>query len=547
MSPTPTIHFRRSALMMLLAALFLVTAPHVPRLPPMLILFGLAVGGWWGVQVSRHGHPPLLNTPLRLLLIATIYLIVLFRYGYLMGRDAGVAILLGLMFLKLMEFRERRDPILAAILGYFLAITNFLYDQTPVMALYLLFVTLLLTAALTALSRPGGAPEMRIAAPGPPPRETLRIASRLTLQALPVALVLFVLFPRVPGPLWALPDDAVGRSAFTGVGNSMEPGSITQLTQSYRVAFRVRFHGDPPPRQQLYWRGPVLWHFDGRVWNLPTLPLPATPISARGFSDPITMTITMEPNRERRLFVLGFPVDRPPWTRLQPDLQLLSTKAMHTLIRYEISAVTRFRLSENGLGPRTRAMALQLPRDGNPQARQLAKRWRRDLLEPEQIVETALRHFRSNDFSYTLRPPAMLQDDIDLFLFTHRRGFCEHYAGAFTFLMRAAGVPARVVIGYQGGDLNPYNRNVTIRQSDAHAWVEVHLPHRGWVRIDPTGAIAPNRINRGFMGNVQQTAGVSPLLQLRADSPLLRQIRNTWDALDARWNDWVIDYDHLRQ
>jgi protein-glutamine gamma-glutamyltransferase len=371
----------------------------------------------------------------------------------------------------------------------------------------------------------------------------------LLLQALPLALLLFLLFPRLQGPLWGLPQQG---AAQTGLSDRMSPGDFGQLTLSDEIAFRVEFSTPPPSPNALYWRGPVLWDFDGRTWQT-RFSVPTTSVRVEALGRPITYAITLEPHRQRWLFLLGLPRELPAKvasieTSLGPDLQWLSKTAITQRLRYQIDADLDYRFEADGLSATSRSRTLALP-EGNPQARALAAQWVKQTANQaaseQAIVNQALAHFRNEAFFYSLKPPLLGENSVDDFLFVSRRGFCEHYASAFVVLMRAAGIPARVVTGYQGGELNPLGNYWIVRQRDAHAWAEVWLPNLGWTRVDPTAAVAPNRVERGL--NAALPANERPAGLLTLNTNWLMPLRQGWDLINNQWNQWVLGYNQDRQ
>jgi transglutaminase-like putative cysteine protease len=354
------------------------------------------------------------------------------------------------------------------------------------------------------------------------------------LQALPVMLILFVLFPRIAGPLWKLPED--GRGASTGLSDTMSPGDVTNLSKSDEVAFRVEFDGPPPPADALYWRGPVLADYDGRTWRQLKVASSAPTVEAIG--DPVRYSVLLEPHNQRWLFALDVPLAAPPGARADGALTLLAATQVHERQRYTVHSSPQYRLDPS-LSPDMRRHYLSLPSHAHPKARALAAEWRARGLSDGEIVGAAAAFFRSQPFVYTLRPAPLPLDPVDQFLFETQRGFCEHYASAFTVLMRAAGVPARVVTGYQGGELNPLGDYMIVRQSDAHAWTEVWLEGHGWTRLDPTALVAPHRIERGLADAVP--AG-DPVPFLARSGGLLKALNLQWDAVNNGWNRWVLGY-----
>jgi len=457
---------------------------------------------------------------------------ILLEYRTLLGRDAGVALLVVMLALKLLEGRSQRDASLLATLGFFLLVTNFLYSQTLLTGLYMLACAWLLLAALVSLQFVGAWPGWR------PP--ALRSAA-LLLQALPLMLVLFLLFPRLQGPLWGLPHDAY--AGLTGLSDNMSPGSLNSLIQSDAVAFRAEFRGRIPEAPALYWRGPVLWDYDGQTWTAPRFVsnLNEMPESE---GPTIDYTVTLEPHNKRWLFALEMPTLRPPRSYLTRDMQLLSPTPVRARMRYDMSS--RLQPAYGGDdSPALLQRALQLPAGYNPRTMRLAAELRRRYSDDRQLVAAVLQTFRNENYVYTLTPPLLGQHAVDEFLFDTRRGFCEHYSSAFTVLMRAAGIPARVVTGYQGGQINPVGEYVLIRQADAHAWAEVWVKDAGWVRVDPTAAVSPARVERGIASALPST---DPLpIFVRGDYAALQRLRLTWDSITYTWNQWVLGYSPERQ
>jgi transglutaminase-like putative cysteine protease len=459
---------------------------------------------------------------------------VLLQFGTVIGPQGGVALLVFLSGAKLLETRTARDRLGLLFVGCFLLVAYFLTSQSLAMAGYMVIAASSLVAAMIANTQP--TPDLRA---------TFSTAGRLLLQALPLALLLFVLFPRLQGPLWGLPQQG---AAQTGLSDRMSPGDFSQLSLSDEIAFRVEFATSPPSPSSLYWRGPVLWDFDGRTW-LTRLTVPPNPIRAEGVGQQTSYAITLEPHRQRWLFLLGLPREIPPnlpglETTLGPDLQWMSKNPLNQRLRYQLDADLDYRLDPDGLSAATRARTLALP-EGNPQARMLAAQWASRHRDGQAIVNQALNLFRNEAFFYSLKPPLLGENSVDDFLFVSRRGFCEHYASAFVVLMRAAGIPARVVTGYQGGERNPLGDYWIVRQRDAHAWAEVWLPNLGWTRVDPTAAVAPNRVERGLDAALPVGERATGLMTLNAS--WLMPLRQSWDLINNQWNQWVLGYNQDRQ
>lgn len=524
----------------LLGALVLVLLPHLLRFPLWLAGGCAALLGWRLLHELRGW--PLPGRGVRWLLTLLGIGLVLLAFRTVIGRDGGVALLAVMLCLKLLEIRTLRDAMIAIFIGYFLVISGFLFSQSLFMGAYLFAVVLALTAALAALNHPGQ--QVRDA------RLYLRTGGALLLQALPLMVVMFLLFPRLSGPLWSMPKG--GGSAITGLGDSIRMGTITQLAESAEVAFRVTFDGPLPAADTLYWRGPVLWQTDGRSWQRGGRDMPAPGPDYRPLSGPIRYTVTLEPHDQRWLFALELPTqlplgEIPGGAFLTTDYQLLSRNDIDRRLRYDIASVLDYRMDE--LSGRDWERALQLPEESNPRSRELAARWRAGSNDDAAVVQRALRHFAEQPFYYTRTPPALGDDPVDEFMFQSRQGFCEHFAAAFVTLMRAADVPARVVTGYQGGELNELGDYLIIRQSNAHAWAEVWLDGRGWVRVDPTAAIPPERVvTNGDTARFRSTGFIAGRsAELTALSQALFKMRHGWDALNNGWNQWVLGFDQARQ
>jgi transglutaminase-like putative cysteine protease len=524
----------------LLAGLTLALTPHFVRLPLLLTIPALSLLGWRLLfELRLLPLPPrLVRWLLTLVAVSATYA----TFHTLFGRQAGVGLLVIMLCLKLMEMDTPRDLSVVTGLGYFVLITVFLSDQSIFIGLYMLLVTSLLTTSLVALRRR----QSRI-----PQHANLRRAGLMLVQAAPIALLLFVLFPRIPGPLWSLPADTT--SAGTGLSDRMSPGNISQLSDNEAVAFRVQFEDTLPAPRQRYWRGPVFTRFDGRTWHNPNhrlnntlnIRVAAASLNYRTHGAPLAYTVTLEPHRQRWLFALDLPAKLPPQSALSADFEIIAHRPVQQLRRYRIRSYPDYQLDAQQ--PPTMSRYLQLPLDTAPRARRLAAQWRRQMHGDQAIVDRALRHFRDKPFYYTRRPPLLPDDPVDAFLFDSRRGFCEHYASAFVFLMRAAGIPARVVTGYQGGEMNPLGDYFIVRQSDAHAWAEVWLHDQGWSRVDPTAVIPPDRIEH--IRDLRRIAPESPrsLAAPPWAKQVWRQLGYGWDNLNYHWNQWVVNYDQQRQ
>ena len=514
-------------MILMLSGLALAAGPHVMRVQ-WWVAAGVSTVFLWRLYIAWKDKP--MPSKLLLTLTAIAGLIGVFMtFRTVIGRDAGVTLLVVLLALKLMEMRAARDVFVLIFVGYFLALTNFFYSQTILTGMQMLCTVLAITACLVSIQ----APDRLI-------RANLRTAGTLLAQASPIMLLLFVLFPRVQGPLWGVPQDSA--AGVTGLSDNMSPGTLSRLGQSDAIAFRVKFNGAPPPRGQLYWRGPVFWSFDGVTWRPGLQGQRGAPATVELMGEPIDYEVTLEAHDRQWLFGLEMPSRFPRNARMTPDFQLLSPAPIRTRFRYDMRSYTSYRAATDN--PDEQRAALALPRLGNPRARGLAEEWRRNIQGDEAIMRAAIDYFRNGGFGYTLQPPLLDRNPVDEFLFDTKQGFCEHFASSFTYLMRAAGIPARVVTGYQGGEINPVDQYLEVRQADAHAWSEVWLKDRGWTRVDPTAVVAPVRLDGGLQAAVPQSA--LPLL-MRQDFTWLRSWRNNWNALTNQWNQWVLGYTPDRQ
>ena len=508
----------------------LILLPHVLFQPPQIsawIALGLI---WQGLHLKNR-----LPAPPRWLLFALMLggmALVYASQSTLIGRDGGVSFILMLTALKLLEARNLRDARMVALLGLFLLFTVFLFDQSPFSALWSLFSFALLMSLLNELSHNAE----------PRPLFTSLKSSLIPLgYSLPLAIVLFIIVPRPSAPLFGLPQTTQAR---TGLSDELAPGSINQLSRSPEIAFRATFAGQSPAQSQLYWRGPVFWEYDGQRWSI--IPPEQAMMdeaqkqrSVQPLSTPLDYSLMLEGSNSTILPALDRPLSAPKGANLLRDHSLRFRLPQDARQIIQLQSDPTARLDEN-LPDHLRKLALQLPEADNPLLQDLGAGWQK--LAPQERIQRALRHFQTEGFSYTLEPPVLEdQDGMDDFLFNTRAGFCEHYATSFVLLMRAAGLPARVVTGYLGAERHPEGYWI-VRQGDAHAWAEVWLDNQGWIRIDPTASVAPERIEGGAAAAVPETANQLPAA-LRRDFGFLHRVRLSWDGVENRWNRWVLGFD----
>lgn len=539
--------------LLILCTVALVLAPQIAYLPWWTSGLAAALLAWRGVMAWRGQRLPgkwLLAALLALAISAT-----LLQFRSIVGPEAGVALVVLLLVLKTMEMRARRDAMVIFFLSFFCLVTLFLQSQSLLIALAMVLAVWGLLAALVNAHIPTGYPSLGT---------LLRTSGLLMLWGAPLMLVLFLTFPRLT-PLWGLPTNP--DKASTGLSNTMTVGQVAELAQDQSVALRVRFiptgaeastAQTAPPQRLMYFRGPVLSHFDGRQWtapndgmNWPLLPHSSEHPTAQGLSERWDYEMTLEPHQKRWLLTLDATIARPDIgeRRLMGthDLQWLSMRPITDVLRYQATAHLHYRFGQQ-LPEHLRRSYLRLPQDLNPRTVALAQSLRSSHAEDDTaIIQAALHRLSTQGYVYTLRPDVVTgTHTADSFWFDNKNGFCEHIASAFVVLMRAADIPARIVTGYQGGERNPVDGLWTVRQSDAHAWAEVWIANEGWLRIDPTSAVAPERIEQLQRLAPPSTVFGNAVGQVVSPDTLQR-MRANWEALNHRWNDWVLGYTTRQQ
>lgn len=513
----------RLAVAWLCLSLVLAIVPHLWRLPLWVAVFSLGCVGWRLGIIFRGWIQPAMVTRVVLTVLAVLGTFV--HYDTVFGRGAGITLLILMLSLKLLEINRMRDAYLIAALTYFVIASEFLFSQTPLVALYMFAVVVVVTMTLVVLQDRHGVMEKS---------GVFKRSGSLLLQAVPLMCVLFVLFPRLGSPIWGMPSLS---EAKTGLSDTMSPGSILSLRIDDSPAFRVTFRGPVPPPAKLYWRGPVLWHYDGTTWSRGHVRPRRPRLAAIG--NVRTYRVTLEPHGRHWLYALDMPLGAPPGAVRTGDFELLSRRPVDEQRSYTMRSALRY-VANPTLAPAVRRAALQLLDGYNPRTRRLANAFARRADRPAEVVRLALEYFHNEPFVYSLSPPPLGRNAMDEFLFETRNGYCAHYASAFTVLMRAAGVPARVVTGYLGGDYNSVGDFLVVRQSDAHAWSEVWLRGAGWVRVDPTATIPLSRIHvddfrAAGSGGIEDGWDVVSMLFM------------TWNAIQNNWNQWLVDYDREAQ
>ena len=481
--------------------------------------------------LQRSARPVRVPALLRLAIMAGLLIAIWINFQPLGSRPVYAGLLSGMLALKLLETESVRDARLVVTFSLFLAMCGFLFDQGPIQSLATAVVVVIAFATLHGLV-PGAAgvgDERRV-------MRALLAALKFCALAIPFAAIVFVAFPRLDAPLWGGPEET--RKGRTGMSDRLDPGQLSGIALDDSPAFRVSFDGRVPEPQDRYFRAMVFWSFDGLGWqgNQALHGFEDAPV-VRPTGTPVAYEVTMEPTNQRWIALLDAPVAAPSGMTLGGDLQGRAKTPISTALRYDARSVSRYVLQPE-LPRLQRYRGLQLPIQGNLRARELANSLRARHADDRAFIAAVLGIF-NRDFIYSLDPPLLGKDPIDDFLFGSKIGFCEHFASSFTFLMRAARVPARVVVGYQGGYYNATGNYLTVLNSDAHAWSEVWLPGEGWVRVDPTAAVAPERIERGS----QVLRGAGGWLQ--GDWGLA--VRDRWDMLGAWWNSAIVEFNALRQ
>ncbi|HUA24022.1 MAG TPA: DUF3488 and transglutaminase-like domain-containing protein [Steroidobacteraceae bacterium] len=538
-APRAVAEIERLPLLWVCAASAAALLLHAIQVPAWVTITALGLVGWRLAALLGAARLPggIVRVALGLGLVAAVFA----QFHTLNGLLPGTAMLMLMASIKLLETRSQRDQYVVIGGALFLLLAACLYAQALVWVPLYGAQALLCCAALAVVAYAPASDDGRAPAPGLRTREVIVLAGRTLLFAIPLAIPLFLFFPRLPGHFWALTS---GDEAITGLGDTMTPGGITRLTASYAIAFRVRFEGRLPPPAERYWRGPVLHEFDGTTWQAGRYAVTdAQRLDC--LTTPYRYRLYLEPTFRHWWLALDTVMGPPsPGVRYTEDYQLIAAEPVTQSLSYSATSCTRVR-SLAPLSPAARLDDTRLPAGSNPQTLALAMQLRGRAGSDVAFVQSVLAFFRTGGFTYSLTPPPLGPDPIDDFLFHTRSGFCGHYASAFVDMMRAGGVPARVVTGYLGGQWNPYDGTLTVRQSDAHAWAEVWLADRGWTRVDPTAVVEPERLYRGILDLLP--LGLSVPERLLHTWPLLNTALERWDALNGWWNERVVGFNYRSQ
>jgi transglutaminase-like putative cysteine protease len=539
----PRLSREQSDTLLLLAVIALVAVPHFGHLPHWSVALSMALLAWraWLAITLR----PLPSRLVLFVLLAACLIGTWLSFRTIAGREPGVTLAMMLLALKTLELRARRDAMVIFFLGFFAVLTHFLFSQSLLTAVLMVLAVIGLLTALVGAHMPVGRPPLRL---------RLSLAARMLVLGTPLAAALFLFFPRLASPLWGMPDEL---RATTGLSDRMTVGNVAEVALSEDIVARVQFDGEPPAAAQLYFRGPVLSNFDGRQWTVLAPRFAPRGLQTRELrpqGPAVRYTVTLEPQRKPWLLLLNIPAEPPELpgnpVRLTAELQPVAARVITERVRY---AAQSYPLAQHGpLQPRLALQDdLELPPGFNPRTLAYAAQLRRDPrfadADASTLAAELLRQIRSQNFSYTLAPGPYGRDGVDEFWFDRREGFCEHFAQAFVVLMRALDVPARIVTGYQGAEYNAFDNTYIIRQSHAHAWAEYWQPGRGWLRADPTAAVAPERINtlNRTLSRQRGLFGVQAFATFNAD--WLARLRLGWDAVNNAWNQWVLQYTAERQ
>ncbi|MBU2713067.1 transglutaminase family protein [Zooshikella harenae] len=551
----------RTSLIWLFTTQALVLLPHLLRIPYWVGILAV-VCGCWRIMIfnGRWSYPA---RWLKALLVIGAVTGTFLNYGTIVGLEAGVVLLLCTFLLKLLEMKNQRDAYLVVFLSYFVIVTQLLYSQAIPSAAYTFFTLVVITSALVGLHQQQGTLELK---------KTLRKGAVMMLQAVPLMVLLFIFIPRL-GPIWSV--ELPSQKARSGVSDQMTPGDIAELSKSDALAFRATFTDTIPPQNQLYWRGIVLSELMGRTWRQASreltlagrtgqdLKLSGNPLitwrdqfqrwpnAVKKQGQALNYTVILEPTQQNWLYALAVPQISNVDIGVTRDFTLIAREPVRLRQQYKVRSYPSS-LVDVELPHWLRRQNVQLSAFGNPKTRTFAQQlWDDVEQKPQLYIDRILQYFNRQPFYYTLKPPTLGFNSVDEFLFTSRRGFCAHYASTFVYLMRIAGIPARVIAGYQGGERNTTNNYVQVRQFDAHAWAEVWLEDKGWVRVDPTASVAPERIQDGLEAALAEEGSFledTPLSPIRFKHiGWINRLRLEWDMLEYRWQRFVLNYNQDQQ
>jgi len=502
--------------------------PHMPRLPLWfpLLLIGVVFSRWFTATKYTKPLPKIVVA----IITISVFITIVYFQGFKLNREISVTILAVMTVLKILETWQKRDAWMVVTLCYFVILTRFFYSQDLILVIYLLLSVIIITHTLFILQHDDQKNFLN--------KREIKQTIGLLATGLPLAILLFLFFPRLGSPIWGSPD--FFGNGKTGIGDSMSPGSISQLFIDDSTAFRATFTESIPQNSDLYWRGPVLWDFDGKTWknNLQQT-------SRRSFNSLqsagsyVSYEVELESTGQKYLFALDYINKAPTGSQLKPDQQLTTQHDINQLRHYRATSQLKTYNNNEILSSKDIARLKVLPAAFNPKTITLIQQWKKQVSSPLELIEKVLNLFANDEFYYSYSPPLLEGSTIDQFLFETKSGFCEHYASAFTVMMRAAGIPARIVTGYQGG--TPNKGYLLVKQSDAHAWAEVWIKQKGWLRVDPTAAVSPLRVEQGSQALISQNS------RNWLDNSWSRKLGERYDAVRHNWNKWVRGYNAVKQ
>jgi protein-glutamine gamma-glutamyltransferase len=537
-SSVPEQAISRTSLAWLLCVQVFILAPHFVSIPAWIALVWTIVAFWrWKIFQGAWNYPGKLKKTLLVLLCCSG---LFFSLGSGFKFESMVSLLVIGFTLKLLELKNKKDFVLLIFIAFFILAAQFIAFNHFLAVFYGFGCLVLLCATLMQLYRRAENNNLW---------KNIRPSLAILIQAIPFMVLLFVVMPRL-GSFWAVP---APMQATTGMSDSMSPGDFAELMESNELAFRVSFVSGIPAREKLYWRSLVFSLFNGRTWSQSREQKTEnyfnqgsnnlrSHVEYKG--DKVEYDVIAEASMQPWLYTLAAPESWPRNVAFARDLRLRAFLPVTERMSYRVVSALNYQL--NSLSEEELDFNTQLPKAGNPNTRARAKEWLAETGSTEKLIAKIFDYYRQS-FFYTLKPPPLADDTVDDFLWNTRQGFCEHFSSSFVFFMRAAGIPARVVVGYQGGDINSVDNSLAVRQRDAHAWAEVWLDGRGWVMFDPTGAVAPERVQRGIEQSLSATDRQLLAKPFGSSFKLLLRMREQWDAINLSWTQWVMNYDSNSQ
>ncbi len=541
----------RNSLIMIMAAFAMVVIPHVAQISIFVIAVGLFCVTWrWLIFLGQQKFP---SFAIKAVLVLGCAAGVMLTEGVSQKLETWAALLIIAFALKLLEMKTKRDAYVVVFLSYFIISVEFIFNHSIGIVLYELFVVILITASIIGMNQLHTHVQ---------PIESMKLATKILAQAIPLTIVLFILFPRI-GPIWSIANP--NQTARTGLGEEMTPGDIAKLAQSDEIVFRAIFDDPIPPNDEMYWRGRVYSDFDQGTWSAADIPRKFSNIPKINWvnsyktswfipditnQESVSYSVLLEPTHDQWLFGLDVALPQTQATGLTWDYRLINKYPVQSLLRYHVNTYPSAILNR-WLPEFLKNQTTRIDSNDNPRTINYARELYAQSQGTEDYVEKILNRIRTQPYHYTLEPPTLERSNsIDQFWFETRTGFCTHYAGAFVHLLRAAGIPARMVGGYQGGEINPHTGHIIVRQYMAHAWAEYWSPNKGWQRIDPTAAVAPSRIADGLNASLTDSdlSSLSAFTNIRFNGVLgIQKLMLMLETIEYHWNLFVIGFDSDQQ